>query len=132
MSNPALITDPGYDTGGAGGRSGRAPNDQPFQNLWSRNAGGVVHGLREGGLREEWIAVSKQIEGNSESWALVNGERRTVPSGVTLMDLVLSLGLEPDRLAVELDREIVKRERWPATSVPSGAMLEIVQFVGGG
>ena len=72
------------------------------------------------------------MAGGSESWAMVNGERRMVPTGTTLLDLVRSLGLEPDRLAVELNREIVKRERWPATSVATGAVLEIVQFVGGG
>ncbi len=72
------------------------------------------------------------MTGKSESWAMVNGERRPVPAGATLVDLVVSLGLEPERVAVELDREIVKRDRWAATSVVAGAVVEIVQFVGGG
>jgi thiamine biosynthesis protein ThiS len=63
---------------------------------------------------------------------VVNGERRSVRTGATLLDLVGSLGLEPERVAVELDRQIVKRDRWGETAVEPGAQVEIVQFVGGG
>lgn len=62
----------------------------------------------------------------------INGERRTVEPGATLLDVVRSLGLEPERVAVELDRKIVKRERWSETTVGGAAEIEIVQFVGGG
>ena len=62
----------------------------------------------------------------------INGERRAVEPGATLLDVVRSLGLEPERVAVELDREIVKRERWTETKVAGAAEIEIVQFVGGG
>ena len=40
--------------------------------------------------------------------------------------------LDPERLAIELDRRIVKRAQWNNTVLPAGAILEIVQFVGGG
>ena len=63
---------------------------------------------------------------------VVNGEERTVPTGLSLVDLIRSLNLEPSRVAVELDREIVRREAWTETVVAGGARLEIVQFVGGG
>lgn len=76
--------------------------------------------------------MTERTASSSESWAIVNGERRTVPDGATLLDLVLSLGLEPERLALELDREIVKRDRWGTTVVWAGSVVEIVQFVGGG
>ena len=46
--------------------------------------------------------------------------------------LVEGLGLRPDRLAVELNRAIVKQPLWAETEVPPGAEIEIVQFVGGG
>ena len=46
--------------------------------------------------------------------------------------MVLSLNLEPERVAVELNRVIVKRPLWDSTPVEAGAELEIVQFVGGG
>ncbi len=62
----------------------------------------------------------------------VNGEPRTVPSGLNLRDLLEHLGVRPDRVAVELDRGIVRQPLWDATPVQAGAKLEIVQFVGGG
>ncbi len=62
----------------------------------------------------------------------VNGENREVPEGQTVLELLLSLGLAPDRVAVELDRRILKQAAWPATVLHAGARLEIVQFVGGG
>jgi sulfur carrier protein len=40
--------------------------------------------------------------------------------------------MKPDRLAVELNREIVPRDRWPQTHLKDGDRLEIVHFVGGG
>ena len=63
---------------------------------------------------------------------VVNGEERTVPAGLSLLDLIQLLKLEPSRVAVELNREIVRREAWATTAVAGGARLEIVQFVGGG
>ncbi len=63
---------------------------------------------------------------------IVNGEHREVSSGETVSGLLKSLELEPDRVAVELDRRIVKRAQWDETLLRDGAQLEIVQFVGGG
>jgi thiamine biosynthesis protein ThiS len=63
---------------------------------------------------------------------VVNGESQNVPDGQTLLDLVRHLQLDPERVAVELDRRIVRRPAWTHTSVRPGARLEIVQFVGGG
>jgi thiamine biosynthesis protein ThiS len=63
---------------------------------------------------------------------VVNGESREVCRGETIADLVRALELDPQRLAVELDRRIVKRAEWASTALPEGARIEIVQFVGGG
>jgi thiamine biosynthesis protein ThiS len=63
---------------------------------------------------------------------VVNGESREVPAGETIAGLVRMLELDPGRLAIELDRLIVKRDAWASTALPEGARLEIVQFVGGG
>jgi thiamine biosynthesis protein ThiS len=63
---------------------------------------------------------------------IVNGESRSARAGDTISDLVRALDLDPERLAVELDRRIVKRAEWATTVLPAGATLEIVQFVGGG
>jgi len=67
-----------------------------------------------------------------ENRVTVNGERRLIPAGSTLTDLIATLGLPQDRVAVELNRAIVKREFWASTPVDSDAEIEIVQFVGGG
>ena len=63
---------------------------------------------------------------------VVNGQVRQAPGGRTLPELLRFLDVDPERVAVELNRRIVSREDWPATIVDSGAVLEIVQFVGGG
>ena len=62
----------------------------------------------------------------------VNGEPRDVAPGLTIVDLLSSLGLRPDRVAVELNRAIVKQGHWAETVLPPNAEIEIVQFVGGG
>lgn len=62
----------------------------------------------------------------------LNGNRRSFPAGTTLLDLVGALGLEPGRVAIELNRVIARRDSWAATTVEDGAEIEIVMFVGGG
>lgn len=61
----------------------------------------------------------------------INGESRVVPAE-NLTILVEQLGMKADRVAIELNREIVPRERWLKTSLKDGDQLEIVHFVGGG
>lgn len=63
---------------------------------------------------------------------VVNGEPRAASEGQTILDLLQELELDPARVAVELDRRIVKQPLWPSTSLRAGAQIEIVQFVGGG
>lgn len=62
----------------------------------------------------------------------INGEEREFADGLTLASLVEQLGMKPDQVAVELNREIVSRPLWPQTLLRPGDRLEIVQFVGGG
>ena len=62
----------------------------------------------------------------------VNGEERHIREGQTIADLIRVMDLDPEQVAVELDRRIVKRAHWPGTNVSAGSQLEIVQFVGGG
>ena len=49
-----------------------------------------------------------------------------------LLGFIHSLQLDPERVAVEMNRRIVKRDAWPTTVLEEGTTLEIVQFVGGG
>jgi thiamine biosynthesis protein ThiS len=62
----------------------------------------------------------------------LNGEHRSFPPQTTLLDVVRALNLDPQRVAIELNRTIVKRDKWLETTIAAGAEIEIVQFVGGG
>lgn len=62
----------------------------------------------------------------------VNGEPQEVREGATLQTLVEQLALAPERLAVEHNREVVRRADWPAHGLSEGDRVEIVHFVGGG
>jgi thiamine biosynthesis protein ThiS len=62
----------------------------------------------------------------------VNGEHRRVPKGISVADLALELGLEPTRVAVERNLEIVPRSILARIMVEDGDDYEIVTFVGGG
>jgi sulfur carrier protein len=68
----------------------------------------------------------------SEMQITLNGEGRSFAAGTTLYGLVLALELEPERVAIELNRAIVRRDLWRETVVESGAEVEVVMFVGGG
>ncbi len=62
----------------------------------------------------------------------INGEEKSFANSLSLAQLVEQLGMKEDRVAVELNREIVPRDRWADTSLKDGDRLEIVHFVGGG
>jgi thiamine biosynthesis protein ThiS len=62
----------------------------------------------------------------------LNGEPRSVPEGQSILELLRDLQLDPARVAVELDRRIIKQPCWSETTLHAGAQVEIVQFVGGG
>jgi sulfur carrier protein len=61
----------------------------------------------------------------------INGQEQT-SEPITLAQLVESLGMKQDRVAVELNRDIVPRAQWAETNLAEGDRLEIVHFVGGG
>lgn len=63
---------------------------------------------------------------------IINGEDRQFDSALTISSLLEHLGMKPDRVAVELNRELVPRDRWSGTQLSGGDKLEIVHFVGGG
>jgi thiamine biosynthesis protein ThiS len=62
----------------------------------------------------------------------INGENHEFSSIATLSDLVTHLGMKPDRVAIELNRELIPRHQWAGTQLSNGDKLEIVHFVGGG
>ena len=62
----------------------------------------------------------------------INGQARELEPVENLATLIDRLGMRVDRVAVELNRELVPRDRWTLTPVSDGDRLEIVHFVGGG
>lgn len=62
----------------------------------------------------------------------VNGDEKSYPNVMTLAQLIVELGMKGDRVAVELNRDIVSRALWDETKLSDGDRLEIVHFVGGG
>ena len=62
----------------------------------------------------------------------VNGEITVCNEGATLLDLILRLGLSPEKIVVERNRDIVPAETFAETALQDGDTLELLQFVGGG
>ena len=62
----------------------------------------------------------------------INGDEKVFAGGLSLAKLIEQLGMKEDRVAVELNREIVARAQWADTQLKDGDRLEIVHFVGGG
>ena len=62
----------------------------------------------------------------------INGEEKNFADSLSLAQLIEQLGMKGDRVAVELNREIISRAQWPDTPLKDGDRLEIVHFVGGG
>jgi thiamine biosynthesis protein ThiS len=71
-------------------------------------------------------------ETSGELKLTVNGEMRRIAAGATIADLVESLGLTPQKVAVEHNAEIAPRSTLADVALADGDVLEIVHFVGGG
>lgn len=63
---------------------------------------------------------------------IVNGERRTFEGEPSVLDLLARLGIEPGRVAVEVNLDVVPRARLGERRLRDGDAIEIVSFVGGG
>jgi sulfur carrier protein len=63
---------------------------------------------------------------------ILNGDPREFPAALTVTQLLEHLQIDPRIVAVEVDRVVVKRDRYSGTVIPDGAEVEIVTFVGGG
>jgi thiazole synthase len=68
----------------------------------------------------------------SELCFTVNGEKRTAPPGTTVARLLAAMGIDPARVAVERNQDVVPRRTWTEASLADGDKIEIVAFVGGG
>jgi thiazole synthase len=75
----------------------------------------------------EWCRV-----GSRTVIITLNGERREVPGPLTVAALLRELGVRPEHVAVEVNRDLVTRRRHAETPVSEGDVLEVVTLVGGG
>lgn len=62
----------------------------------------------------------------------VNGAPREAKEGTLVTEIVLELKLKPEQIAIELNREVIRRAQWQTTVLRDGDKIEIVHFVGGG
>jgi len=62
----------------------------------------------------------------------VNGEDRELPEALTVAELVERAGLADQRIALEVNREIVPRGEYASTKLRAGDRVEIVRAIGGG
>ncbi|HEY0710612.1 MAG TPA: sulfur carrier protein ThiS [Polyangia bacterium] len=62
----------------------------------------------------------------------VNGKPQTAPAGTTVAGLLALMGLDPARVAVERNEDVVPRKTWNEANLGHGDKVEIVAFIGGG
>jgi thiamine biosynthesis protein ThiS len=63
---------------------------------------------------------------------ILNGDQKEIAESLALDALIIELELKSERLAVEVNRRIIRRADWPSTTLAEGDKVEIVHFVGGG
>jgi thiazole synthase len=62
----------------------------------------------------------------------LNGKPRQITEGATLLDLLRDLQVQPERVVVEQNRQILRYEDFAGAHIAAGDELELVYFVGGG
>ncbi len=63
---------------------------------------------------------------------LVNGETKEIPNEVNLSELLKNLSLPSERIAIELNKEVIRKRDWENVKVVDADKIEIIHFVGGG
>lgn len=63
---------------------------------------------------------------------IINGENREVPDSLNVAELLKLLNLSSERVAIELNRNVIRRADWSNIKLNENDKLEIIHFVGGG
>jgi thiamine biosynthesis protein ThiS len=63
---------------------------------------------------------------------ILNGQKKVIPDGITVLGLLEHLNIQQQRVAVERNEEIVKKALYAETVIGEGDSLEVVSFMGGG
>ena len=61
-----------------------------------------------------------------------NGKERNVDDGMSVLNLLAELGLDPETVVVEVDGKIVLKDDYESSPLREGSVLELIKFVGGG
>lgn len=72
------------------------------------------------------------MRGSLDVELTVNGKRRTVTDGATITTLLEELQINPLRVAVQLNQQIIKRDLYTRTPLRAGDVLEVITFMSGG
>ena len=62
----------------------------------------------------------------------VNGETKDIAQQISLNELLKLLALPSERIAIELNREVVRKKDWANITIKDADKIEVVHFVGGG
>lgn len=63
---------------------------------------------------------------------VVNGETKEIPKETNLSELLELLALPSERIAIELNRRVVRKKDWQSIEIKDADKIEVVHFVGGG
>lgn len=63
---------------------------------------------------------------------ILNGEKKEIESEVTLDRLLDLFSLPKQRVAVERNKEVVRKSEWSSTPIRESDVIEVIHFVGGG
>ena len=62
----------------------------------------------------------------------VNGEIKELPEGISVRELIERLSLPPRRMAIEVNKQVIRKQDWSELTIRDNDHVEIVHFVGGG
>lgn len=62
----------------------------------------------------------------------INGEAREMADGLNVAAMLDALDLPKQRVAIELNRRVIRKQEWDSTQVSDNDRIEVVHFVGGG
>lgn len=62
----------------------------------------------------------------------INGEAREFDGGLTVASMLDALDLPRQRVAIELNRQVIRKQDWESVTIAENDRVEVVHFVGGG
>lgn len=63
---------------------------------------------------------------------IINGETKEIPNEVNIIELLESFSLPKERIAIELNKQVVRKKDWGNIKIANADRIEVIHFVGGG